>query len=122
LWLQNAIVKRVDNALGLLLELPKPSSAPGDADAEAPDAAAGAAASVPDRRQDGKGKRGKAGKGAVKPAAAASSGQGGPAAAGYAHISAVSDTRIEKLDKVRMPPSARTALSPPCDRQSLLKE
>lgn len=97
--LQNAIVKRVDNALGLLLELPSPSSAPGDADAEAPDAAA----AVPNRKQQGKGKKSKGGQGAGKPAAAAGSGQGSPSAAGYAHISAVSDTRVEKLDKVSMP-------------------
>ena len=94
---QNAIVRRVDNALGLLLELPASSGNPSDA--EEPDTAVATAGS--NERQRGKGgRKGARQRGAAQAgAAAANGGQAAGSAAGYAHISAVSDTRVEKLDK-----------------------
>lgn len=105
--LQNAVVRRVDNALGLLLELPASSGASeGDAASEPAPAAAAAADAKQKGKQTGKGKKGKkpvggssAATGGVAPATAAAAREG-PSAAGYAHISAVSDERVEKLDKV----------------------
>ena len=107
--LQNAVVRRVDNALGLLLELPASAGTPPEATADSPDAAAPAAAAAATTKATTNGKQqGKGGKkkgrqqGAGQPAATAAAvgGQAAGSAAGYAHISAVSDTRVEKLDKV----------------------
>ncbi|BDA47226.1 probable protein RRP5 homolog [Coccomyxa sp. Obi] len=87
---EHSIVRRVDNALGLLLEL---RSAEDNAPTEQ-DHGAGS----PDDTSKGKKKKKKqkqtGGDGAKD-------GKAQPrAVAGYAHISAVSDTHIEKLDKV----------------------
>lgn len=64
-------MRRVDNALGLLLELPLSAEADGEA------------------KHQGKKKGGQQGVGTEA-----------AAAAGYVHISNVSDSRVEKLDKV----------------------
>lgn len=87
--MQHSIVRRVDNALGLLLEL----RSEGDAPAEQDHGAGG-----PDDGSKGKKKKKKQ-KQTGGDGAADGKAQPRPVA-GYAHISAVSDTRIEKLDKV----------------------
>ena len=95
---QHSIVRRVDNALGLLLELRSEEDAPveqGPAEAEADGQTGG----------KGKNKKKKGGDKKAGPAQAQPS-----AAAGYAHISAVSESRIEKLDKVCMRPSPLATL------------
>jgi hypothetical protein len=83
---QNAVVRRVDNALGLLLELPLSD----DNTAAAQTTEEGVAAAKGKKAQK---KKGGGGHGAVSAAAAA--------VAGYVHISNASDDRIDKLDKVR---------------------
>lgn len=94
-------MRRVDNSLGLLLELPAgPSGAPPDQAKHGEDPAA-----LPPngKQQATKGKRG-TGKGATAGPDAktgAATAHAGASAAGYAHISAVADARIEKLDKAR---------------------
>lgn len=91
LCLQHSIVRRVDNALGLLLELRSEEDAPAEQvteEAEAEGTAGGKGKKKKKKGGDDK-KRGQA--------------QAQPSApAGYAHISAVSESRIEKLDKVRL--------------------
>ena len=102
--MQNAVVRRVDNALGLLLELPASPAATGET---AVDSEPAPTAVLPaNGKQKGKGKKGKnpgggpaAAAAEAAQAAAAPAGQG-TSAAGYAHISALSDERVEKLDKV----------------------
>ena len=88
---QHSIVRRVDNALGLLLELRSEEDAPAEQvpeEAEAEGTAGGKGKKKKKKGADDK-KRGQA--------------QAQPSApAGYAHISAVSESRIEKLDKVRL--------------------
>ena len=109
LLVQNAVVRRVDNALGLLLELPAPAATSEEAAAAAAAAsgpAPAAAAPAGGKQKGNKGmKSSKAAGGANAAAggaavAAAAPAGGGTSAAGYAHISAVADERVEKLDKV----------------------
>ncbi len=90
-WMQHSIVRRVDNALGLLLEL---RSEEEEAPAEQDQGAGG-----PGDTSKGKKKKKKQQKQTGGDSAKDGKAQPRPVA-GYAHISAVSDTRIEKLDKV----------------------
>lgn len=70
--MQEAVIRRVDAGLGVLLELKQGRDAESGAE--------------------------------QKSTAPAKSGAGAePVLAGYAHISAVSDKRVEKLEKVRSP-------------------
>ena len=111
---QSAIVRRVDPAVGLLLELPAQAGG-GDPEAD-PSPDPDPASTLPPPREMGDKRRGgrkKAARAAKRLAAAAAGGGtalgvglgggGGsaPAAAGYAHISNVSDAKVDKLDKVR---------------------
>lgn len=93
-WMQHSIVRRVDNALGLLLELRSEEDVPTGQDQ-------GAAGGADDSN---KGKKKNKKKQKQTGGTNAADGKAQPrAVAGYAHISAVSDTRIEKLDKVWRP-------------------
>ncbi|KAK9832620.1 hypothetical protein WJX81_004603 [Elliptochloris bilobata] len=106
---KNAIVRRVDPALGLLLELPPQGLGDSEADPD-PEPDPDPAAPLPPPREKGDKRRGgrkKAARAAKRAAAAAAAGGGvtgsgassAPVAAGYAHISNVADTKIDKLDK-----------------------
>lgn len=96
---QHSIVRRVDNGLGLLLELRAEEDAPADQEqAEGEDGGP----QLDDKGGSKKKKHQRQQREAAKKARRQA--QAGPSApAGYAHISAVSDRRIEKLDKVEEP-------------------
>jgi len=116
---QAATVRRVDPGLGLLVELraqapadpdpADPAARPADDDEPAEPAPAPLLREKGDKRRGGRKKAARAAKRAAVAAAggagAASGGGGGggggAAATGYAHISNVADTRVERLDKAR---------------------
>ncbi len=84
--MQHSIVRRVDNALGLLLELRSEEDPPSEQDQGGPGG--------PDDTSKGKKKK-------KQKQAGGDIAKAQPrAVAGYSHISAVSDTHIDKLDKV----------------------
>ena len=106
---QTAIVRRVDPAVGLLVELP--AQAVGEPEAD-PNPDLDPASALPPPREKGDKRRGgkkKAARAAKRLAAAAAPGAGGArsgtcpplAAAGYAHISSVSDAKVDRLEKAR---------------------
>lgn len=119
-------MRRVDPAVGLLLELP--AQAAGDPGTD-PSPDPGPASALPPPREKGDKRRGgrkKAARAAKRAAAAAAEGGGtglglglgsgggsAPAAAGYAHISNVSDAKVDKLDKARPGSTARTSCKRP---------
>ena len=115
-------MRRVDPAVGLLLELP--AQAGGEDPGADPSPDPDPASALPPPREKGDKRRGgrkKAARAAKRLAAAAaeSGGTGGggaasaPAAAGYAHISNVSDAKVDKLDKARPGSPAKGSCNQP---------
>jgi len=111
---QAATVQRVDPGLGLLVELraqapadpdpADPAARPADDDEPAEPAPAPLLREKGDKRRGGRKKAARAAKRAAVAAAVGAGGGGGgdgAAATGYAHISNVADTRVERLDKAR---------------------
>ena len=120
-------MRRVDPAVGLLLELPA-QAVGGDPGAD-PSPDPDPASALPPPREQGDKRRGgrkKAARAAKRLAAAAVEGGGtglglmlgcgggsAPAAAGYAHISNVSDAKVDRLDKARPGSTAKGSRNQP---------